>query len=411
MSLSLARTRDLLKSILPDHDIWRLITIFYFFARFVKPDIIRDLILNFYKSTIQIRPLDPLHEQFLEWLHRKHKIEHSQNLVAETIFRPAPNDAAPAEHDLRWEPSAQLSRFDHSNRSFWIRRATKEGDIKTSARHVDPLEITCMSRSSAPIQKLIETVKYDVKNSDDAVVLVRNARQFSKVDPIWSAPRKERQRSFSMLVVPFSDQIRKKVQEFMKGDKLREWYAHLNQTHKCGLFMYGQPGTGKSSMAMLLAWDNNLEVFELSLSTLSGSNLEILWEQLPSRCMVLINDVDSAFTEEQTCNIGLDVLLKLIDAPANGRVLVLTANDPKRIPTKLTRNGRFDGHYEFPRLDFAIAKELFCVVYPDACGLSEDFAGLWMRLRPDSSQADIKAHFTRFPYNAAGAVADLRILE
>jgi chaperone BCS1 len=59
---------------------------------------------------------------------------------------------------------------------------------------------------------------------------------------------------------------------------------------------HGPPGTGKTSLSFALAGVFGLEVYCVSLNEkdMTESDLATLFDTLPSRCIVLLEDIDSA---------------------------------------------------------------------------------------------------------------------
>lgn len=76
----------------------------------------------------------------------------------------------------------------------------------------------------------------------------------------------------------------------------KRYYAARGIPWRRGYLFYGPPGTGKSSFVMALAGHFRLDVYMLSLSStpLNDDKLMTLFELLPRRCIVLLEDIDSA---------------------------------------------------------------------------------------------------------------------
>jgi mitochondrial chaperone BCS1 len=62
--------------------------------------------------------------------------------------------------------------------------------------------------------------------------------------------------------------------------------------------LYGVPGSGKSSLIHALAGELMLDIYVVSLSSswINDSTLTTLMGRVPSRCIVLLEDLDAAFT-------------------------------------------------------------------------------------------------------------------
>src|SRR5690606_7749955 len=128
------------------------------------------------------------------------------------------------------------------------------------------------------------------------------------------------------------------------------------------------PGTGKSSFILALAGHLGLNLCLLSLSGLSldDQGLQNLLSCVPSRSIVLIEDIDAAFgnsgdvtpndlatsqsllgtrnKKDKSIGITFSGLLNAIDGVASGegRLLFMTTNHPERLDPALIRPGRID---------------------------------------------------------------------
>jgi mitochondrial chaperone BCS1 len=56
----------------------------------------------------------------------------------------------------------------------------------------------------------------------------------------------------------------------------------------------GPPGTGKSSLCFSVAGELDLDIYIVSIPSVSDRILKVLFDGLPERCMVLLEDIDAA---------------------------------------------------------------------------------------------------------------------
>jgi chaperone BCS1 len=68
-----------------------------------------------------------------------------------------------------------------------------------------------------------------------------------------------------------------------------------------GYLFYGPPGTGKTSLAFVLAGVFGLEIYVIGLRdpSLTEEDLLALFNSLPRRCIVLLEDIDTAGLNDQ----------------------------------------------------------------------------------------------------------------
>lgn len=192
------------------------------------------------------------------------------------------------------------------------------------------------------------------------------------------------------------------------------WYSSRGIPYRRGMLLYGPPGTGKTSFSVALAGAFGLNLYVLSLSdpNLNDKHLEKLFDFLPKRCIVLLEDVDSAGLRREaleakedddkdkskgkgkekeqpkqrappkTAGITLSGMLNVLDGPASkdGRIVLMTSNAPDSLDAALIRPGRCDRKILFGYAGTEICVKLFTHIYcasPEerAAGLHEATAG------------------------------------
>ena len=184
-----------------------------------------------------------------------------------------------------------------------------------------------------------------------------------------------------------------------------------------GYLLHGAPGSGKTSMIHSIAGELGLSIYILSLTvtSLNDNSLKSLISQLPKSCILLMEDIDAAFTcglprreitgpemhapSIRTENTGegadgtqgpggregggnfngvtLSGLLNALDgiAAQEGRILFATTNDYAALDPALLRPGRLDLHIEFGLASEHQARELFKRFYtssPDVPAEEDD---------------------------------------
>lgn len=206
------------------------------------------------------------------------------------------------------------------------------------------------------------------------------------------------------------------MNEYLQPETPR-WYANRGIPLRRGYLFHGPPGTGKTSLSFALAGVFGLDIYVVSLlePQLSEEDLSNLFNCLPRRCVVLLEDIDTAGltrTEEKIGHsvrtntktatttgsnatsppsgpnewkvtdlaralkggrgsdgeqkgISLSGLLNAIDGVASheGRVLIMTTNRPESLDDALIRPGRVDLQVAFSNATQEQASELFQRMY------------------------------------------------
>lgn len=123
---------------------------------------------------------------------------------------------------------------------------------------------------------------------------------------------------------------------------IRDRFAAFGLTHKRGYLFYGPPGSGKTSIAMMLARrfvrDSNGIVVYIDDSEALENAVNILKNVEPGRpSMYLIEEADN-FVDDPTCLGILDGELSI-----TGAVFVAMTNYHEKLPPRISnRPGRFD---------------------------------------------------------------------
>jgi mitochondrial chaperone BCS1 len=176
----------------------------------------------------------------------------------------------------------------------------------------------------------------------------------------------------------------KDVKTFLDPEA-RVWYCSRGIPYRRDYLLYGPPGTGKSSLSLSIAGCFDLDIYILSISSIDGSSLSALFAGLPSRCVLLLEDVDAVsmaesrqFETERAGHenssarhsgpkekLSLSELLNALDGVSSheGRVLIMTTNHIEHLDAALIRAGRADRKVELPYADRDVVARLFCVVF------------------------------------------------
>jgi chaperone BCS1 len=73
-------------------------------------------------------------------------------------------------------------------------------------------------------------------------------------------------------------------------------YANRGIPYRRGYLLHGPPGTGKTSLTFALAGVFGLDIYVVSLldSSITEEELGYLFRNLPAKCIVLLEDIDTA---------------------------------------------------------------------------------------------------------------------
>ncbi len=209
----------------------------------------------------------------------------------------------PNKRDLSYVPEVGTYHFWYKFHRMTFERKTvalEHVDYKgRRAQYAQPTgteetKISCFSPFSGakPIQDFLQHIKA-APAKDRSTTIYRP----DVVNMTWDQGISRPSRNLNAVTLDsnIKDDLVKDVETYL-SPATRKYYANRGIPYRRGLLFYGNPGCGKTSFTNALAGHFDLNVYMVSLSTTSfnDSILELLFEQLPSKCIVLLEDIDSA---------------------------------------------------------------------------------------------------------------------
>ncbi|KAJ5793690.1 hypothetical protein N7457_000289 [Penicillium paradoxum] len=264
------------------------------------------------------------------------KVEHSNGAI-HTHFSLVPG---PGKHVLRYK-----NAFVFVNRM----RESKSRDIQTG-KPWETITLTTLYSQRHIFEDLFtEAHAYAAKGHEGKTTI------YNSWGTEWRPfgnPRRKRPLESVVLHEGVKERVVADVQDFISSSS---WYHDRGIPYRRGYLLYGPPGTGKSSFIQALAGELDYDIAILNLSErgLTDDRLNHLLTIVPNRTLVLLEDVDAAFSNrrEQSdadgyrgANVTFSGLLNALDgvASAEERIIFLTTNHVERLDEALVRPGRVD---------------------------------------------------------------------
>ncbi|KAK3661277.1 hypothetical protein LTR56_000400 [Elasticomyces elasticus] len=392
---------------------------------------------------------------------------------------PAPTAPAISEHEdtnkLVFVPDVGQHDFTFEGyRMRFVKNIETYHDPSTGKPHeYEVVYVWCLSifAGARLLRRFLDHVKKETTVTYEAMTWIHRPQFIESMgrgrnDVRWDNGVMRPSRKLDAVVLDkcIKDPLLEDIQDYL-NPRTRRFYIDNGIPYRKGYLMYGPPGTGKTTFAAALAGEYNLDVYMVSLSheELSDQYLETLFESLPIRCIVLIEDIDSAGIKRETMTnkvapkipqptailppvlggnaptpgpnnsdwwdgrimplpkkvVTLSGLLNVLDGvrAAEGRILLMTSNNPDALDKALVRAGRIDKKVLFGYASHEVAIKMFTRIFTKSAEqmlngetqfenvsqLAEEFAALI----PDNamSPALIQCHLLSHRTDPAAAVS------
>lgn len=269
------------------------------------------------------------------------------------------------------------------------------------------------------IELLEEVQEAYLKRKGNRVAIYRGLKLQNMLRWALSSSKPPRSLSTLALAPETKSELLSDIKSFLSPNS-KDWYISYRIPYRRGYLFHSPPGTGKSSMCFVIAGLLCLDIYTISLKTskVDKDNLSQLFQELPSHCILLLEDIDNAgisqpllrkvyksdevngFSEDRNSIhsvVSLSALLNCLDGigAQEGRILIMTTNHPDKLDAALTRPGRVDKKYWFGYADRNSIESIFLLVYkPFIDGASVDFTSCKPAKKPEDQPAKTTANKT-----------------
>ena len=260
-----------------------------------------------------------------------------------------PNGSVQTQFALIPGPGRHILRYQNAFLMVDRVRETKAMDIQIG-KPWETVTLTTLYSQRQIFEQLFLEAHQLAQKSVEGKTIVYTARTAS-----WERfgePRRKRPLESVILDDGIKERIVTDVKDFLGSER---WYYDRGIPYRRGYLLHGPPGSGKSSFIQALAGDleYNIAILNLSERGLTDDRLNYLLTIVPKRTLVLLEDVDAAFSNRRSqseadgyrgANVTFSGLLNALDgvASAEERVLFLTTNHVDRLDSALVRPGRID---------------------------------------------------------------------
>ncbi|PPJ54612.1 hypothetical protein CBER1_06186 [Cercospora berteroae] len=274
-------------------------------------------------SSVYIDEQDDLFEMVMEWLAKNQRIGSRRSLTAKTQTGSKAEDGSVDVADdaldengifdytkwssrlpPRFEPYYGQNYVFHDGTVFFFKRSQKQSSQRVQVTFSgntqdDQIQLDCIGRSTEPIKALLKAIKTWSLNRQRNVTTIRHPtpKDRARYGGSWTKTSSRPSRPMETVILDprQKSMIIRDMNEYLHPASPR-WYATRGIPYRRGYLFHGPPGTGKTSLSFALGGIFGLDIYAISLQepTLTEGDLLQLFNGLPRRCIVLLEDVDAA---------------------------------------------------------------------------------------------------------------------
>ena len=390
-----------------------------------------ELLNEYLMTSVTVRTDDEMYNMVMLWLSRQHFARNSRHFLANTnvntrnrylyyqsldedeaekdggddmdaVVNTETGEASNQKQAVHYTPSTGRYMFWYKSWPFTFERIqNRDQSIMLSMSEREELCISCFGRNPRRLKELLLDARQMHMRKDNCKTVIYRA---NLADSYWQRCMSRLNRPFSTVIL--NDQVKQDLiddaTDYLRPST-RRWYANRGIPYRRGYLLHGPPGTGKSSLSLAMAGYFRMKIYIVSLSSTAATeeNLTALFHDLPTRCVVLLEDIDSAgltHTRDGTSGssgdaagmieasaassispgsrkganpaaaggrISLSGLLNILDGVASqeGRILIMTTNHIEKLDKALIRPGRIDMSIHFGLADSGMSASIFRAIY------------------------------------------------
>jgi chaperone BCS1 len=391
--------------------------VLYYFKRL--PWLIYDFIERFFIVKLEILDEDEAYQWMQLWLAERLHRTLSMSVMTKRSQPRIVNEDEPCP--ARGKPTVHLvpgvgtyffwyrGRLVILDRNRWENPASiisASAGSQNPTHHKESFTLRIFSRNKDLVRQLVEECRQKAIPDDDRIdILVANYG-------CWSLGTRVKPRSLGSVILDGDQagQLLADMKAFLAG---ADWYRNIGIPYRRGYLLHGPPGNGKTSIVKAVASELNMNIYLLMLSDpdMNDNRINDLLAKVPEKSILLLEDIDCAFTRRKRTNgkeggLTFSGLLNAIDgiASAEGRIIVMTTNHLDRLDPALIRPGRADVKLSIGNATADQARRLFERFFPNHGHL----AGVFVELIEDGrhSMAALQDYLMLHRDDAEGAVEE-----
>ncbi|CAK4030415.1 mitochondrial chaperone BCS1-A [Lecanosticta acicola] len=350
-------------------------------------------------ASVTIPAGDPLNRSVSSWV--LESVIDPRNLRFHTARTEVGRDLEPGaslkktQRAVQYFPHWETAWFWHGSKLFYVSRSLKSFSASMNDPTYDgvggeELSISCLGLSADPIRDFIDTCReYAEKKTQFYVIIYSRDRYGLSWKPKYRKPLRR------LETVHFDDSIKQALLADIRNyldPRTQKLYQSRSMPYRRGYLFYGPPGTGKSSLSTAIAGEFGLDLYEVKVPSIANDgDLEQMFQEIPPRCIVLLEDIDAVWAQQRherplndsdsdksgstISNVTLSGLLNVLDGVGSreGRIVIMTTNHSELLDPALVRPGRVDFKLYMGNISKHSAEQMFLRMFePDLLSWARD---------------------------------------
>ncbi|KJX94837.1 mitochondrial chaperone bcs1 like protein [Zymoseptoria brevis] len=343
-------------------------------------------IQRFFIASITVPAGDPINRSVSAWV--LENVIQPRSLRFHTVRTEVGRDVDPgaslkkAQRSIQYLPHWETAWFWHGRSLFAVSRSMESfnasmGDPMYDGIGGEELTVRSLGRSSSPIRDFVQTCREEAERKAQFYVVIYSRDRYGMS---WKPKYRKPHRGLE--TVHFDEAVKRALLDDIRSyldTRTRKLYQSRSIPYRRGYLLYGPPGTGKSSLSTALAGEFGLDLYEVKVPSIANdADLEQMFQEIPPRCIVLLEDIDAVWSGRETrqdrqltdsssdtsstlSNVTLSGLLNVLDGVGSqeGRLVIMTTNKPEQLDPALVRPGRVDFKVFLGNISQASAGEMF----------------------------------------------------
>ena len=271
---------------------------------------------DYLMSSVTLRKDDEIYKMVMAWIARQAFAKRSRSILVNSstntrswyLWSYRNHDEDEDEDDdfdnvvqkpLQYTPAFGSHYFWYKGRLLNFQRCQDRERSGSSymSDNQEQITIQCFGRNPQILKDLLLEARVEHAKKDEDKTIIYRGSVGTYSEPVWQRCMSRTGRPFSTVILDekIKTELVEDVSDYLNPDT-RRWYSNRGIPYRRGYLFYGPPGTGKSSLSLAMAGYFHMRIYMVSLnsSIATEENLTTLFSELPRRCCVLLEDIDSA---------------------------------------------------------------------------------------------------------------------